>query len=144
MSRHKPRAPSQRQLRVGELVRHAIAEILQRGEVSDPALADAVVTVSEVRMTPDLQLATVFLMPLGGRNVDGVLAALERGKKHIRHEVARRVDLRHAPELKFRLDASFDEGDRIDALLRSPEVSRDLGPRSSDSPASPDSEPDED
>jgi ribosome-binding factor A len=126
-ARHHSRAPSQRQLRVGELVRHALAEILQRGEVHDPALEGIVVTVPEVRMTPDLKQATVFVMPLGGKGADVVVAAFERNKRFLRAEIARRVELRYAPELAFRLDTSFDEGARIDALLRSPEVKRDLG-----------------
>jgi ribosome-binding factor A len=126
-ARHESRAPSQRQLRVGELIRHALAEILQRGEVHDPDLESLVVTVPEVRMTPDLKLATVYVMPLGGKGAEKVLAALERNKKFLRGEIAHRIDLRYAPDIKFRLDTSFDEGERIDALLRSPEVKKDLG-----------------
>jgi len=118
---------SQRQLRVGELIRHALADILQRGDVHDPALEGVVVTVPEVRMSPDLKLATVFIMPLGGRDADAILAAFERNKRFLRGDVAHHVALRYAPELRFRLDTSFDEGDRIEALLRSPEVKRDLG-----------------
>ena len=117
---------SQRQLRVGELVRHALAEILQRGEVHDPALEGMVVTVPEVRMSPDLRLATAYVMPLGGKGVDEALAALDRNRKFIRGEVAHRVNLRYAPDLRFRLDTSFEEGERVDALLRSPEVRRDI------------------
>jgi ribosome-binding factor A len=117
--------PSQRQLRVGELVRHALAEILQRGEVHDPAFEGTVVTVSEARMTPDLRTATVFVVPLGGKGGEAILEAFERNKRYLRGEIAHRVDLRYAPDLKFRLDTSFDEGDRIDALLRQPEVARD-------------------
>jgi ribosome-binding factor A len=120
------RAPSQRQLRVGELIRHAVVEILQRGEVHDPALDGMVVTVPEVRMTPDLRLATVFVMPLAGKGADTLLATLDRHRKYLRGEVAHRVDLRYAPELRFRLDESFAAGERIDSLLRSPEVKRDL------------------
>lgn len=127
-SRHDPRAPSQRQLRVGELVRHALAEILQRGEIHDRAFDGVVVTVPEVRMTPDLKLATVFVAPLGGKGGAAVVAAFERNKRYLRGEIARRVDLRYAPDLTFRLDTSFDEADRIDALLRSPGVRRDLDP----------------
>ncbi|HMN86581.1 MAG TPA: 30S ribosome-binding factor RbfA [Bauldia sp.] len=119
-------APSQRALRVGELIRHALAEILQRGEVHDPDIEGAVITVPEVRVTPDLKLATAFVMPLGGRGGDDLVAALERHKRFLRGEVAHRVNLRYAPELRFRLDTSFDEGARIDALLHSPEVKRDL------------------
>jgi ribosome-binding factor A len=122
-----PKAPSQRQLRVGELVRHALAEILQRGEVHDPALEATVVTVPEVRMSPDLRLATAYVMPLGGRGVEAVLEALERNRKYLRGEVAHRVkNLRYAPDIRFRLDTSFAEGERVDALLRSPEVRRDI------------------
>ncbi len=120
------RAPSQRQLRVGELIRHMLADVLQRGEVHDPALDGMVVTVPEVRMTPDLRVATVFVMPLGGKGADTLLATLDRHRKFLRGEVAHRVDLRYAPDLRFRLDESFDAGARIDSLLRSPEVKRDL------------------
>jgi ribosome-binding factor A len=126
-SHHESRAPSQRQLRVGELIRHALAEILQRGEVHDPDLESLVVTVPEVRMTPDLKLATAYVMPLGGKGAEKILAAFERNKKYLRGEIARRINLRYAPDIKFRLDTSFEEGERIDALLRSPEVKKDLG-----------------
>ena len=121
-----PAGPSQRQLRVGELVRHALAEFLQRGEVHDPALEGTVVTVPEVRMSPDLRLATAYVMPLGGQAAETIVAALDRNKKYLRGEVAHRVDLRYAPDLRFRLDTSFAEGERVDALLRSPEVRRDI------------------
>ena len=121
-----PGSASQRQLRVGELIRHALAEILQRGEVHDPDLEGIVVTVPEVRMSPDLQLATVYVMPLGGQKADKVIAAFERNRRYLRGEISHRVNLRLAPELRFRLDTSFEEGGHIDALLRSPEVKRDL------------------
>ena len=127
MKRARLHTPGQRQLRVGELIRRALADVLQRGDVHDPAFNGIVVTVSEVRMTPDLKLATVFVVPLGGTGADAIVAAFERKKRFLRGEVAHRVNLRHAPELRFRLDASFDEGERIDALLRSAEVKRDLG-----------------
>jgi ribosome-binding factor A len=120
------RAPSQRQLRVGEVIRHALAEILQRGDVHDPVLETNVVTVPEVRVAPDLKCATVFVMPLGGKNTDEVVAAFDRNKNYLRGEVARKVNLRSAPDLRFRVDTSFEEGSRIDAMLRSPEVTRDL------------------
>ncbi len=126
MKHQSSRAPTQRQLRVGEVIRHAFAEILQRGDIHDPALEGRTVTVPEVRMAADLKCATVFVMPLGGEGSDEVVAALDRHKKFLRGEIARRVSLRSAPDLRFRVDDSFDEGDRIDALLRSPEVSRDL------------------
>jgi ribosome-binding factor A len=126
MKHQSSRAPSQRQLRVGEVIRHAFAEILTRGDIHDPVFESTVVTVSEVRMAPDMKLATVFVMPLGGQNADEMLAAFERHKKYLRGEISRRVHLRNAPELRFRLDTSFEEGGRIDAVLRSPEVRRDL------------------
>ncbi len=118
--------PSQRQQRVAELVRHALAEVLQRGDISDPVLATHVVTVPEVRMSPDLKLATAYIMPLGGRDERPVLEALDRHKKTLRTEVARRVNLKFAPDLRFRRDPSFDEAARIDALLRSEKVQRDV------------------
>ncbi|HVV95430.1 MAG TPA: 30S ribosome-binding factor RbfA [Hyphomicrobiales bacterium] len=118
--------PSQRALRVGELVRHALAEALQRGDVPDPVLGAHVVTVPEVRMSPDLKLATCFVMPLGGKDGDKVVAALEKNRAQFRHALAPRLGLKFMPDLRFRLDTSFDEGARMDALLRSPEVVRDL------------------
>ena len=127
--------PSQRQLRVGELIRHALAEILQRGDVPDPVLERAVITVPEVKMTPDLKLATAYVMPLGGRDEEAVLRALDKNRKLLRQEVARRVNLKFAPDLRFRRDESFDEAARIDALLRSERVARDTvkpGPDTSD------------
>jgi ribosome-binding factor A len=126
------KAPSQRQLRVGELVRHALAEILSRGEVRDPELAGVAVTVPEVRLTPDLKRATAFVMPLGGAAPERVATALERNRRFLRGAVARRVDLKFAPELHFRVDTSFERGARIDALLSSPEVQRDLRTRTNE------------
>ncbi len=120
------KAPSQRQLRVGELIRHALAEIIQHGDVHDPALEGFVVTVPEVRMSPDLRVATAYVMPLGGKGGEIVVAAFQRNRKFLRGEVGHRVNLRYVPELKFRLDTSFDEGARIDALLRAPAVRRDV------------------
>jgi ribosome-binding factor A len=118
--------PSQRQQRVAELVRHALAEVLQRGDVQDPVLASHVVTIPEVRMSPDLRLATAYVMPLGGQDEREVLAALERNRKVLRQEVAHRVNLKFAPDLRFRRDETFDEASRIDALLRSEKVQRDI------------------
>ena len=121
------RGPSQRQLRVGELIRHKIAEMLARGEIHDDTLASHVVTIPEVRLSPDLKLATVYVMPLGGEDVKPVLAALERNKRFVRGEIAHAVNLKFAPELRFRFDETFDEATRIDRLLDSPEVKRDTG-----------------
>jgi ribosome-binding factor A len=118
--------PSQRQQRVAELIRHALAEVLQRGDIQDPVLGSHVVTVPEVRMSPDLKLATAYVMPLGGQDEAPVIAALERNRKVLRQEVARRVNLKYAPELRFRRDETFDEAARIDKLLRDERVRRDL------------------
>jgi ribosome-binding factor A len=119
---------SQRQLRVGEIVRHAVAEILSQGSVHDPDLEGHIISVPEVRMSPDLKLATIYVMPLGGRDIDIVVAALERNKKFLRGEVARRVNLKFAPDVRFRVDERFDEAERIEKLLRTPAVQRDLAP----------------
>ncbi|MET4260384.1 ribosome-binding factor A [Bradyrhizobium sp. S3.12.5] len=131
MPRHhqkKSSAPggSQRQLRVGEQVRHAIAEILAQGGVHDADLEGHIITVPEVRMSPDLKLATIYVMPLGGRDTELVIAALDRNKKFLRGEVARRVNLKFAPDLRFRVDERFDEAERIEKLLRTPAVQKDL------------------
>ena len=134
MPRHhqKSTAPSgsQRQLRVGETVRHALAEILAHGNVHDPDLEGHIITVPEVRMSPDLKLATIYVMPLGGRDTEVVIEALNRNKKFLRGEVAHRVNLKFAPDLRFRADDRFDEAERIEKLLRTPEVRRDLAPDS--------------
>jgi ribosome-binding factor A len=130
MPRHHQKSSSpggsQRQLRVGETVRHAVAEILSQGGVHDPVLEGHLITVPEVRMSPDLKLATIYVMPLGGRDTDVVLAALEQNKKFLRGEVARRVNLKFAPDLRFRVDDRFDEAERIEKLLRTPAVRKDL------------------
>jgi ribosome-binding factor A len=123
---------SQRQLRVGEIVRHAIADILAQGGVHDPDLEGHIITVPEVRMSPDLKLATVYVMPLGGKDTDKVIDALARNKKFLRGEVAHRVNLKFAPDLRFRVDERFDEAERIEKLLRTPAVQRDLKPESDD------------
>ena len=118
--------PSQRQQRVAELVRHALAEVLQRGDIQDPVLTRHVVTVPEVRMSPDLKLATAYVMPLGGQDEEAVLAALERNRKILRQAVAARINLKFAPDLRFRRDETFDEAARIDQLLRTEKVQRDV------------------
>ncbi len=117
---------SQRQLRVGELVRHAMADMLTRGDVHDPVIEGHLITVPEVRMTADLRLATIYIMPLAGRDADEVVAAFERHKKFLRGEIAHRVNLKFAPDIRFRVDERFAEAERIDKLLRSPAVKRDL------------------
>lgn len=131
MPRHQhrdhPAGASQRQLRVGELVRHAMADMLSRGEVHDPVLEGHLITIPEVRMTGDLRLATIYVMPLGGRDAAKVVEALDRHKKFLRGEIAHRINLKFAPEIRFRVDERFDEAERIEKLLRTPAVQRDLG-----------------
>jgi ribosome-binding factor A len=122
----KRSGPSQRQLRAGELIRHAVAYMLTRGEIRDEVLLGHVVTVPEVRLSPDLRLASIYVLPLGGKDVEAVLAALNCHKKYIRGEVARAVNLKFAPEIRFMADETFDEARRIDELLRSPRVAEDL------------------
>jgi ribosome-binding factor A len=133
MSRHQhraqPAAGSQRQLRVGELIRHEFADMLSRGDIHDPVIEAHMITVPEVRMSPDLRLATIYVMPLGGRDAAAVLAALDRNKKYVRGEIARRVNLKFAPEIRFRVDERFDEAERIEKLLQTPAVRRDLDPK---------------
>ena len=124
--------PSQRQLRVGELIRHALAEMFSRGEIHDPVIESHMITVPEVRMTADLRLATIYVMPLGGKGEQEVVAALERHKKFLRGEIAHRVNLKFAPEIRFRADERFGEAERIEKILRTPEVRRDLESQSDD------------
>ena len=113
-------------LRVAELIRHALAELLTRGGIQDPVLETHIVTVPRVKMSPDLKLATVYVLPLGGQDTKGVLDALEKHRKFLRGEVARKVNLKMAPELRFRADDTFDNASQIDALFRSEKVRRDL------------------
>ena len=122
----KPGAPSHRLERVAEQVRHAISDVLARGEVDDPLLARRLVTVGGVRMSPDLKLATIAVLPLGGRDTPQTLAALQASKKMLRAQVAARVNLKYAPDLRFVVDETFDAQARMDALLRTPRVARDL------------------
>ena len=119
-------------LRVGELIRHVMADVLSRGVVSDPILEKNVITVPEVRMSPDLKLATVYVMPLGGRDVKPVVDALERHRKELRTELAHKVNLRFAPDVRFKIDESFERSAHIDALLDSPAVKRDLADEGAD------------
>lgn len=128
MTRHTERPAGQRQLRVGEALRHALADVFERGELRDPALSGVPVTVTEVRISPDLRNATVFVMPLGGGDAAAIVAALEHAAPYLRRRVAEVMTLRYAPALSFRTDDSFDYADRIDALLHDPAVARDLDP----------------
>lgn len=117
--------PSQRMLRVGEMIRHALAEMLTRGDIHDDVLASHVITIPEVRMSSDLKLATVYVMPLGGKDVVPVIAALEANKKFIRTEIAHAINLKFAPDVRFRQDVSFEEATRIDRLIDSTKVRRE-------------------
>lgn len=119
--------PSQRQLRVSEQVRHAVSQVLQRGDVRDDTLENAVVAISEVRMSPDLKIATCFVSPIGAADSDGVISALNKHSKFIRGRAAAHLkQMKYMPEFRFRIDTSFDNYAKIDALLRKPEVTRDL------------------
>jgi ribosome-binding factor A len=121
---------SQRQLRVGEQLRHALAQLLRPGELRDPALREANITVTEVRITPDLRNATAYVMPLAGANADEIMSGLKRSAPYLKAMLARTVELRQAPNLAFAYDTTFDSAARIAELLHSPEVERDLGPAS--------------
>ena len=122
----KSAPPSQRQLRIGELIRHKLAEMLTRGEIHDDVIASHVITVPEVRLSPDLKLATAFVVTLGDADLKEVLAALERNKRFIRAEVAQAVNLKFAPDIRFRRDETFEEASRIDARLASAKVRQDI------------------
>ena len=126
------KGPSQRQLRVGEIIRHALAEILSRGQISDPSLDGVIISVAEVRMSPDLKNATALVMPLGGRNVPEVMAGLERSRKWFRGQVARRVNLKFAPDIRCRVDTRYDDDDQVNEMLHRPAVTQDLEPRDDD------------
>jgi len=120
------RTPGQRQLRVGEEIRHLLADLLQRGNLRHPDLREASITVTSVDVSPDLRNATAFVMPLGGQDEKRLMAAMRRAAPWFRARVRERAGLRHAPEIRFELDRTFDEADRIDALLRRPDVARDI------------------
>jgi ribosome-binding factor A len=129
MSKHRSRnesGPSQRVLRMGELVRHALAEMLARGEIHDPVIETHTITIPEVAMTPDLRHATAYVMPLGGKDEKAVIDALNRNKKFMRGLLAKKIEAKFMPDLHFRLDERFDRAEKIDELLRRPEVARDL------------------
>jgi len=124
--------PSQRQLRAGELIRHALADIFLRGEVGDPTLESMGVTVLEVQMSPDLRLATAYVRPLVPQRGEELLKVLERHRRHIRGLVTPRVDMRYMPEIRFRIDTALDYAEKIDRILRDPAVARDLGEKEED------------
>ena len=126
MSKDQKLGPNQRSLRVGELVRHALAAIFARGDVEDDALRGAIITVPEVRMSPDLKLANAYVMPLGGQRAEAIVEALNRHRKFIRGRVAPQINMKFAPDVKFFVDDTFEEAGRIEALLRSDKVKRDL------------------
>ena len=126
MAQQQSEGPSVRLLRVGEQVRHVLSDILQRGDVHDDVLSQHVVSVTEVRMSPDLRHATVFIKSLLGKDEEAVLKALRTNTAYLQREVAHRIRLKYAAKLKFLSDASFDEGSHIDKLLRDPKVARDL------------------
>lgn len=132
MSRQLDRAPTQRQLRVGEEIRHTLALAFERGEVHDPALAGRSLTVTEVRISPDLKNATAFVVPLGGGDLGDTIDVLNRAAGFLRTYVGRNVRLRHVPRLSFQADTSFDEADRIDRVMRNPQVAQDINRRSAD------------
>ena len=125
-ARNRGKPLSQRQLKVGELIRHALADIFFRGEVIDEVLSRHSITVPEVRMSPDLKLATVYVLTLGGGEVDEAVDHLNQHKRFLRGEVAKRISMKFMPELRFRVDTSFESSRRIDELLASPKVARDL------------------
>lgn len=120
------RPPGQRQLRVGEEIRHLLADLLERGNMRDPDLREATITVTSVDVSPDLRNAIAFVMPLGGKDMERILAALKRAAPWFRARVSEKAGLRSAPEIRFELDRTFDEADRIGALLRRPDVARDI------------------
>ena len=122
----KSKAPSQRQLKVGEMIRHALAEIFQRGEIVDDVLSRHSLTVPEVRVSPDLKLDTVYVLPLGGGEADEAAVHLEKHKRFLRGLLAKKVSMKFMPELRFKVDTSFEASARIDELLASPKVARDL------------------
>jgi ribosome-binding factor A len=118
MTHGRARTPGQRQLRMGEIVRHALVEVIARGGFRDPVLADAAITVTEVRPSPDLKSATVYVTPLGGENIEAVVAALERASGYFQGQIGRMIEAKFTPRLTFRADRSFESAERIEALLR--------------------------
>jgi len=141
MKRGESKSRTQRQLRIGEVVRHVLVQLIDRGEANDPGLDGVTITVTEVRVSPDLRNATAFVMPLGGTGSDEILESLNRAAPFFRRRVASEVDLRRLPSLSFEIDASFDNAAYIDALLRSPAVAADVN---APQDAEPDADPEED
>ena len=121
-----PKMPSQRQLRVGEIIRKTLSECLTRGDVCDPLLETSVVSISEVKMSPDLKIATVYIAPLGPQDIEAIVKALAEHAKFLRGRIGKQLALKFTPSLRFQPDNSFDEYAKVDALLRSPKVARDL------------------
>jgi ribosome-binding factor A len=126
MKNRPARMPSQRQLRIGEEIRHAVAQMLERREFHEPALQDVSVTVTEVRISPDLKNATAYIMPLGGDQANEVLEALTRARSFVRKQVGGTMRLRHVPNISFEMDETFDQASKIETLLSDPKVARDL------------------
>jgi len=130
MSRSQPgdRGPTQRQLRVGEMLRHALADVLRRDEIRDPDLMGVSVTITQVKPSPDMRHATVFCEPLGGKNAKAVIVALNKHKGFLRGEMGRLIELKFTPDLRFVEDESFAEAEKIETILKSERVRRDLEP----------------
>ena len=126
MKNRPARTPSQRQLRIGEEIRHAVAQMLERREFHEPALQDVSVTVTEVRISPDLKNATAYIMPLGGDQAAEVLEALTRARPFVRKQVGKTMRLRHVPNISFEMDETFDQASKIETLLNDPKVAQDL------------------
>ena len=124
---HGSKGSSQRQLRVGEMIRHAIAEILMRSDIADPKFDGHNITVTEVRVSPDLRNATIYALPFGAGDPKALKATLVSHQRYLRGELAKRVDLKYMPDLSFEIDETFDQAERIDTILSLPEVKRDLG-----------------
>lgn len=136
MKRGESKSRSQRQLRIGEVIRHVLVQLIERGEANDPGLDGVSITVTEVRVSPDLRNATAYVMPLGGTGSDEILETLNRAAPFFRRRVASEVDLRRLPSLSFELDVTFDNADHIDTLLRIPAVAADVNaPRDADTDA---------
>lgn len=118
--------PSQRMLRIAELIRHTMSDLLTRGTINDPLLEGRVISVPDVRISPDLKLATIYILPLGGKDMNEVVAALDQHRKFLRGEIAKRINLKFAPDIRFKADQSFEYGTKIDALFNEPKVTQDL------------------